>query len=120
MKMSELVVIWKEAKEARINAQKWNALPDGKKYQTDKFDISLPHCTLPMLNRAGQQKCGGQNFWKTEKLFNRAILEYLINDWKDIFPQVIKRMCQAEEKALIECQTYVDELQANINEVKHD
>lgn len=88
----QLVKEWQSAKNAVNNAKSWQALPNGPRYQTDSFSISITHCVPPKLTRAGQQSCGGKNYWETEEAFNKAILAYIVNNWKDVYPEVLKIM----------------------------
>jgi len=107
---------YQDAKRARKEAEEWNDLPNGRKYQNDKFNISSAHCIAPMLCRMGQQSSGGSNYWKTEKNFNQAILDYIIFNWKVIYLGVLERMKKQETDALKECQSFIDEMQKIINE----
>lgn len=108
---------YQKAKATRNEAQAWNALPDGPKYQGSKFAISLPHCRPPKLIRAGQQTCGGTNYWETEHDFNLAILQYLVDDWDNVYPKVLEILRKKEQAALKDCQFFIDELQKAINEL---
>ncbi|MCP4988301.1 MAG: hypothetical protein GY928_20315, partial [Colwellia sp.] len=56
--MSDLISKWKAARRSRKDAEYWDALPEGKKYENNKFNISIAHCAAPVLCRAGQQSCG--------------------------------------------------------------
>ena len=115
----QCVKIWKEARDARIKAQEWNGLPFGEKYTPqDTFAISKAHCTAPVLVRAGQKHCGGTNYWNTEKEFNNAIRDFLVDNWDAIYPKVIARMQAKEDQALLDCQEYIDQLQSLINNVQ--
>ena len=115
--MSERMVdLWKEARETRVKAEKWNDLPNGKKYTKSDFAISIAHCNKPMLNRMGQQYCGSQSYWETEAGFNSAILEYIVKNWESIFPEVHQILKDKESNTLKDCQSYVDEMQKLIDE----
>lgn len=116
--MSEKIKVWQNAKNAVQQAKSWQLLPSGPRYQNDSFSISIAHCKAPQLVRAGQQSCGGKNYWETEADFNKAILEYLIGNWTTVYPEVIKMMEEKERKALIDCQEYVDGLQNLIDQAK--
>lgn len=107
---------WKKAKKSRESAESWNNLPNGNKYQNDSFAISLAHCKAPQLNRAGQQHCGGQNYWETEAGFNEAILEHIVKDWTSIYPKVLDILKNKEAAKLQACQEYINQMQAFINE----
>lgn len=107
---------WQKAKEERVAAEKWNSLPEGRKYESSTMAISIAHCNKPMLNRMGQQTCGGTSYWKTEEGFNLAILEHIISDWDTIYPKVIAILESKESKALKECQSYVNDMQKLIDE----
>lgn len=109
---------WHKHKKAVIEAEAWQKLPDGKKYCSSTFDISIAHCTMPMLNRMGQKVCGGNSYWQTDNLFNEAILEYIIKDWDKIYPKVLQILKNKETKALRKCQDYINEMQTVINLVE--
>jgi hypothetical protein len=114
----ERIKKWQDAKRDREKAEAWQALPDGQKYQGDKFEITTSHkCVAPTLVRSGQQYAGDQNYWETDKGFNNAILEYLVKDWDVIYPKVLNILKVKEMQALKECQAYVDDLQQEINEL---
>ena len=111
------VKFWQETKKSRELAERWNNLPNGPKYQNnhDSFAISIAHCKPPQLVRAGQQSCGGKNYWETDEKFSKAILEYLVNNWNSVYPEVMEIMKAKERKALLDCQEYVTNLQNLIN-----
>ena len=106
--------IYTEAKKDRERAEYWNELPNGEKYQTDKFDISVAHCTL-ILKRMGQQRQGGQSYWETSKIFGEAIME-VIKENPDIIESAIKKLKQREIVALNECQEYAENILALIKD----
>lgn len=116
--MRDLIQDWRNSKIERENAESWNDLPNGRRYQNDKFNISEPHSRKPMLCRAGQQTCGGNNYWKTGEEFNAAMLQYLIDGWADHYPHIIKLMKEKENQALKQCQSYVDKMQGLINDAE--
>lgn len=106
---------WEKAKYTREKAEDWQNLPKGQKYRQDTFEISTAHCKAPTLCRAGQQSCGGQNYWETGKEFNQAILEYLVSDWDNVWPKVHEILKEKERSALEDCQSFVNEMQALID-----
>ena len=112
--MDDRIKKWEEAKRAVLEAIEWNDLPNGKRYQNDKFDISIAHCKPPMLSRMGQQSVGGKVYWETEPYFNDAILEYLIKDWDFHYHKILEILKTKESEALKELQSYVDEIQTLI------
>lgn len=116
--MDKRIEKWKKCQKSVELANDWEKLPSGRKYDGDKFNISVAHCTPPILCRAGQQTCGGQAYWKTDKEFSQAILEYLVDGWSDHFPLIIERMKKQENVALLECQAYLDDLQLYIDKAK--
>lgn len=116
--MSEKMKLWQNCKNAVSAAKSWQALPSGPYYQNDTFAISLAHCKAPQLVRAGQQSCGGRNYWETEEAFNKAILEYIVGNWQAVYPEVLKIMEEKERKALIACQDYVKGLQELIDQAE--
>ncbi|MDY6896176.1 MAG: hypothetical protein SVO01_12300 [Thermotogota bacterium] len=111
------IIAYHGAKEAREKAEEWNNLPHGRKYQDDTFDISVAQSKVPSLIRIGQQKHGGQNYWESNSKFNQAILEYLVSTWDEHFPRILNILKEKEQKALKDCQSYIDEMQSMIDEV---
>ena len=83
---------WQELKRARQEAESWQSLPKGRRYSASKFEISIAHCRVPMLNRMGQQVCGGQAYWEASPEFNTAILETIVEEWDTFGDLVIKKM----------------------------
>lgn len=117
--MSEqLVKIWDQNKLATKKAKYWNDLPNGKSYCRSTFEISKDHCVAPQLVRDGQRYSGDQNYWNTEEIFNQMILKYLVDNWDEHYPKIIKMMEDQEKESLKACQSFIDELQQLINEVK--
>jgi len=107
---------WRKAKQNRENAEKWNDLPKGLKYNDSQtFEISSGHSLSPKLVRAGQQYHDGNNYWDSETGLNDAILEYIIADWDNIYPKVLALLKAKERKALKTCQSLIDETQELIN-----
>lgn len=116
--MSELKLkVWEEKKRAVVEAERWNNLPKGQKYENNPFSVYASHSKPPMLMRCGQKVVGGTNYWESPKEMNSAILNYLVENWDSIYPEVIKAMRVEETKALQDCQTWVSEMQAKIDEV---
>lgn len=116
--MSEKMKVWYAARSAVNNAKSWQSLPSGPRYQNDSFSISIAHSKPPQLVRAGQQSCGGKNYWETEESLNLAILAYVVGNWQDVYPEVIKLLEEKERIALIDCQQYVKGLQELIDQAK--
>lgn len=115
--MGSLIDNWKKAERTRTQAEGWNDLPNGRRYQNDTFAISTAHCKTPEITRAGQQSSGGQNYWKTEEGFNNAILKHIVSDWENIYPKVLEILKKEENEALVACQSYVTDLQGLIDKV---
>lgn len=117
--MSEaLLKNWQADKQAAEEAKKWNNLPNGERYQNADFRISLAHSAPPSLTRMGQQYCGGQTYWKTQNNFDIMILKYLVDNWDEHSPKIIKMMEDQERKSLQKCQEFIDNLQKKIDESK--
>lgn len=117
--MSEqLVKNWKNNKLATESTKEWNNLPHGPSYCNSSFEISIAHCKAPILERMGQQEAGGQSYWKTNANFNYMILKYLVYNWDEHYPKIIKMMEDQEKESLKACQSYIDELQQLIDEAK--
>lgn len=114
----KLIEIWQRAKIATETAEEWNNLPDGTKYENSTFQISTAHCKAPQLTRTGQQYHSGKNYWETKAEFNLTILEYIIDNWKEIYPKVLDRMKLKEREALKACKSYIDEMQRLIDEAE--
>ena len=116
----ELYDSYLEAKNAVKWAKEWNDLPNGRKYQTDSMSISIAHCKAPMLMRAGQQCCGGKNYWESPKELNEAILNVIIMEQKSIITKAILILERKEHDRLVEIQKFVDELQEKIKKTQED
>ncbi len=114
---NSLIQDYKNAQKNADEAKEWNDLPNGRVYQSDSFDISEAHCTPPVLVRAGQQYCGGQNYWESNEEFNNALLTYIISDWDNIYTYVMEIMNKRKDEKLKKCQTFIDEMQELINGV---
>jgi hypothetical protein len=114
--MDQLINNWHKTQEAVRAAEQWNSLPSGKKYSSSTFSISIAHCALPTLTRMGQQSCGGQSYWKTDKDFGDALLRYLMLDWDKHFNGAISILKEDERAALLKCQAFVDKMQAAIDD----
>lgn len=114
----ELYDAYVEAKNAVKRANEWNDLPNGPKYQADTMAISSAHCKAPMLMRAGQQSCGGRNYWESPQELNQAILDVIIMDQKNIIAKAILLLEETENALLVKTQGFVDELQGKINKSK--
>ena len=108
---------YNEAKKAVVEAEKWNNLPKGRKYQNDAFLISESHCTAPILVRAGQQYCGGNNYWNTEKELNNALLSHIVENWAEIYPAILVRLRKKEAESLRNCQVFIDDMQKAIDAI---
>jgi len=117
--MDSLINNWKKAESTRAEAEQWNDLPNGRKYQNDTFAISKPHCKAPQLTRAGQHSSGGQNYWETAEGFNNAIIKHIVSDWENIYPKVLEILKKEENEALVACQSYVTDLQGLIDKVNN-
>lgn len=114
--MSRLLDEYNLKKQARKNFETWNNKPNSEnKYQNSKFDISIVHCRAPILVRAGQHCCGGKNYWETEQDTNLMILEYLVENWSSIAPDILNRLKAKEKEALKSCQIFIDEMQEMID-----
>jgi len=115
--MSELLNDWHEARQAREDAEDWNNLPKGKKHNNSEFEIFADRCSVEIV-RSGQKKCGGKSYWDSGEALNKAILRYIVRNWKYVWPKVIEDMRDAESEALTKCHSYVDELEAKIDRLE--
>lgn len=114
--MSKLIDNYKLKKQERKNFETWNNKPNSEnRYQNNEFAISIAHCKAPVLIRAGQHCQGGTNYWETENGINLVILEYLVENWDEIAPDILARLKAKEMEALKACQTFIDEMQAMID-----
>lgn len=111
----ERLTKYQAAKRVREQAEEWNTLPYGPKYENDIFNISVGHCRAPKLVRSGQQTCGGKNYWETGEDFNNALLEHIVADWDSIYQKVLRILQGREVKSLKECQKFIDQMQAEID-----
>ena len=110
--MSDAYEKYLAAERAVSMAENWMALPHGPRYQGDRFDISPAHCTLK-LQRAGQQSCGGQNYWEAPKELASALLRVLAKS-EDMLAPAMSVLRMTRDKALADCREYVDDLSARI------
>lgn len=117
--MSKELDTWLKAKQDLNEAKRWQKLGETKGRTGGFIDISEAHCKPPKLVRAGQTHTGGNNYWNTEEAFEKAILSYLVDNWKEIGPRVIASMEKKEKEALINCQNYVDQMQDQIDAAKN-
>lgn len=111
----EVIKNWQRKVIARKSAEAWQALPSGPRYMNASFSISEVHCKAPVLVRCGQKSAGGTNYWNTDEEFNKAILSYLVKNWDSVYPEVLDIMKKAENRALLDCQEYVNKMQDLIN-----
>jgi len=114
----ELYDSYINAKKAVERAKEWDALPNGKKYQSDSMSISPAHCKSPMLMRIGQQSCGGNNYWESPKELNDAILEVIIMEQKTIIAKAILLLEETERVRLERTQEFINELQKKIDKAQ--
>lgn len=115
--MKNLLENYERFKRDRKGAEAWNNLPNGPKYDSSTiFAISTAHCKAPLLCRAGQQSQGGETYWETDAPLNNAILRYIAEHWEEIWPSVLEIMQNKEENALLECQTFINDMQEAIDE----
>jgi hypothetical protein len=116
LEMSDkLLKEWQAKKNATADAKKWNDLPNGKRYMSGTFAISIVHCKAPVLERCGQQYRGGQNYWPSSDELNKAILEWLVSNWSNISDDVIAIMEKKENEALKRCKAFVNQMSELIN-----
>lgn len=106
----ELYDSYIKAKNAVERAKEWDDLPNGKKYQYDSMSISPAHCKAPMLMRAGQQSCGGNNYWESPKELNEAILEIIIMEQKTIIAKAILLLEETERGRLEATKKFIERI----------
>ena len=109
-----------KAKQAVIRAKEWDDLPCGQKYQNDTMSISPAHCKAPMLMRAGQKSCGGNNYWESPKELNDAILEIIIMEQKTIIAKAILLLEETERVRLEKTKEFIDEMTEKIRAAQKD
>jgi hypothetical protein len=105
-----------DIKKAREDAEYWNNLPKGRLYQNDTMGISVPHCGLK-LTRAGQQTCGGNNYWEAPKGLSEAILEVIAEN-PVVIESALEKLRQSERLALIACEQETRDRLADIEKAK--
>lgn len=110
---------WEKIKSEVMEAIRWNELPEGPKYDSKDFSISYPHCSKPVLVRSGQKEHNGSNYWNSPDIVNATLLEYIIENWEEIWPVILKRINEKESKALSECQDFVSKMQDLIDQNKN-
>lgn len=88
-------------------AIKWNELPNGETYCDAKFEIT--HTSSITLTRSGQQVCGGNNYWKSPEVLNKAIIEVIASD-NTIIERAIEVIKEKERQAIIDCRSFAEEL----------
>ena len=91
-----------KAERALSSAKEWNDLPNGPKYQNDKMDISMAHCSLK-LQRAGQQFQGGQNYWDAPPELTAEIIKLIAED-KSIIERALDRLEKRAAELLVSCE----------------
>lgn len=116
----ELYDNYVKAQNAVVRAKEWVDLPNGKNYRSDAMAISLAHCKAPMLMRAGQQSCGGQNYWESPKDLNDAILKIIIMEQKTIIAKAILLLEETEMAQLDKTQEFIAELQDKVEKAKKE
>lgn len=117
---NDLIHQWRKDRRALSIFRDWQEMEGKINGNNNKpsFYISPAHCSVPQLVRAGQFSTGGENYHKTEREANIAILEYLIENWEEIGPKVEAILEEKARKSLIACQEYVTEMQTLIDSAK--
>lgn len=114
--MPNYIKAWEDAKAEVKNAEYWQGLPGGPKYQNDRFDIGSSHGTMPVFVRHGQQTSGGNNYWNSPAALNKAIYDVIVSDFQQIYDKALARMHKKELDALLDCQKHIDKMQSLISE----
>jgi hypothetical protein len=104
------------AKGAVDNAKKWNDLPNGQRYMSDTFEISVAHCQLKLV-RAGQQVQGGPNYWDAPKELSEEIIKIISADIT-IIARAIAAMEKTAARLLAECEQETAERMQDIQRAK--
>ena len=91
-----------KAERALSSAKEWNDLPNGPKYQNDKMDISMAHCSLK-LQRDGQQFQGGQNYWDAPPELTAEIIKIIVED-KTIIERALDGLEKRAAELLVSCE----------------
>lgn len=97
---------------------KWNDLPNGQKYMNDTFAISPAHCKLSLM-RAGQQYCGGQNYWDAPPELCEAVLKVICQD-KTIINRALELLKKHKDNGLKDCKQEISDILAKIDSVDDD
>ena len=103
-----------------VAAEQWQNLPKGRKYGNSKLAISEAHCSKIQLQRMGQKDGGGNSYWESPEGLNKALLTVIIDQWDYLYPIVIAKLKRKHQDDLINCQTFVDEMQAKIDKAKSE
>jgi hypothetical protein len=107
-----------KVKESYEKAKKWNDM-HGKIHGntvcdklTPAFFISPAHSEIKLV-RSGQEMTGGQNYWSSPAELNKAILNIIRED-QEICNKAVNVLKVEMEKALVDCQEFIDDLQEKI------
>ena len=116
--MSDKLKTYFDAVSSRKAAEKWSAMAkNGGGRNGDSFSMSTA-LSLVKLTRCGQYDTGGKNYWETSKEFNDAIVQWIKENLEDVQAGAIEILKQKEDAALRNCQSFLDEMQQKVNEVK--
>lgn len=114
--MSDLLKKWKDAKNAVQAAESWQNKPKSEnRYDGTRFAISPAHSKSPMFVRCGQHYSGGENYWESPKELNEALKQVLLDDFDNMYAKALKILKEKERQALLDCQSFIDEMQELIN-----
>ena len=117
--MSDKLRVLKEAERNLGECIKWHALGEKETRNGVLCGISSAHCEGKIkLVRAGQFSTGGKNYWDSPQALNDEIKEYVIVNFNEIYPELLKSLESKRSAALQDCQSFIDEMQRAINDDK--
>ena len=110
--------IMRETGDAVRKAEEWNDLPNGPKYmENDTFKIVHSTESCLRLVRAGQQYCGGKNYWLSPDELNCAIRDIIASD-NTIITRAIDLLKEKHRLAIIDAKGFAEDLLKQVKEAE--
>lgn len=107
-----------EQKQNTAAAIRWYDLRNAIDSQDGKpYSLSLAHSGIKLM-RCGQASAGAQNYHDSPVALNAALLEVIGSRFDELVTQAIERLQANERKALIDCSTEIESIQADITQAK--
>ena len=104
-------------KDAVRRAEEWNNLPNGPKYMNADFKIVHNTDSCLKLVRAGQQSCGGKNYWTSPAELNCAIRDIIASD-NTIITRAIDLLKEKHRLAIIDAKGFAEDLLKQVKEAE--